>query len=158
MFCYIVHLQLFCADGEYNSMATAFFNTPERSVRSLFHNPPGVSQWGCGWVWTGLGMCVDILSILQLKHEGFEHFLSCYVVCLHVFSVCVCVHAPAKADLQLQAGSRPADRRLKCSYALERSHLWLLSQSAANAQQSVTSGQSLQWPFLVFKYGKLLIH
>uniref|UniRef100_A0A8C1RF06 Chloride channel protein n=1 Tax=Cyprinus carpio TaxID=7962 RepID=A0A8C1RF06_CYPCA len=39
--CYIAHLQLFCADGEYNSMATAFFNTPERSVRSLFHNPPG---------------------------------------------------------------------------------------------------------------------
>ncbi|XP_035254525.1 H(+)/Cl(-) exchange transporter 7 isoform X1 [Anguilla anguilla] len=34
-------LQLFCDDGEYNSMATAFFNTPERSVRSLFHNPPG---------------------------------------------------------------------------------------------------------------------
>lgn len=32
--------QLFCADGEYNSMATAFFNTPERSVRSLFHNQP----------------------------------------------------------------------------------------------------------------------
>uniref|UniRef100_A0A7N6BJM4 Chloride channel protein n=1 Tax=Anabas testudineus TaxID=64144 RepID=A0A7N6BJM4_ANATE len=34
-------LQLFCADGQYNSMATAFFNTPERSVRSLFHNQPG---------------------------------------------------------------------------------------------------------------------
>nr|XP_020453465.1 H(+)/Cl(-) exchange transporter 7 [Monopterus albus] len=34
-------LQLFCADGEYNSMAKAFFNTPERSVRSLFHNQPG---------------------------------------------------------------------------------------------------------------------
>ncbi|XP_029365139.1 H(+)/Cl(-) exchange transporter 7 isoform X3 [Echeneis naucrates] len=34
-------LQLFCADGEYNSMATAFFNTPERSVRSLFHNQAG---------------------------------------------------------------------------------------------------------------------
>ncbi|KAK2829032.1 hypothetical protein Q7C36_017022 [Tachysurus vachellii] len=34
-------LQLFCADGEYNAMATAFFNTPERSVRSLFHSPPG---------------------------------------------------------------------------------------------------------------------
>uniref|UniRef100_A0A3Q2NWB7 Chloride channel protein n=1 Tax=Fundulus heteroclitus TaxID=8078 RepID=A0A3Q2NWB7_FUNHE len=34
-------LQLFCADGEYNSMATAFFNTPERSVRSLLHNPRG---------------------------------------------------------------------------------------------------------------------
>ncbi|XP_028267048.1 H(+)/Cl(-) exchange transporter 7 isoform X2 [Parambassis ranga] len=34
-------LQLFCADGEYNSMATTFFNLPERSVRSLFHNQPG---------------------------------------------------------------------------------------------------------------------
>ncbi|KAI5097783.1 H(+)/Cl(-) exchange transporter 7 [Silurus meridionalis] len=34
-------LQLFCADGEYNAMATAFFNTPEKSVTSLFHSPPG---------------------------------------------------------------------------------------------------------------------
>uniref|UniRef100_A0A8C4PZB8 Chloride channel protein n=1 Tax=Eptatretus burgeri TaxID=7764 RepID=A0A8C4PZB8_EPTBU len=34
-------LQLFCKDGEYNSMATTFFNTPEKSVRSLFHDPPG---------------------------------------------------------------------------------------------------------------------
>ncbi|TKC51472.1 hypothetical protein EI555_020010, partial [Monodon monoceros] len=32
---------LFCADGEYNSMAAAFFNTPEKSVVSLFHDPPG---------------------------------------------------------------------------------------------------------------------
>ncbi|XP_029015556.1 H(+)/Cl(-) exchange transporter 7 isoform X2 [Betta splendens] len=37
-------LQLFCADGEYNSMATVFFNTPEKSVRSLFHNQPGTSS------------------------------------------------------------------------------------------------------------------
>ncbi|XP_017562440.1 H(+)/Cl(-) exchange transporter 7 [Pygocentrus nattereri] len=34
-------LQGFCADGEYSAMATAFFNTPERSVRSLFHSPAG---------------------------------------------------------------------------------------------------------------------
>lgn len=34
--------QLFCADGEYNSMATAFFNTPEKSVVNLFHDPPGL--------------------------------------------------------------------------------------------------------------------
>lgn len=40
-------LQLFCADGEYNSMAAAFFNTPEKSVVSLFHDPPGMcSQRG----------------------------------------------------------------------------------------------------------------
>ncbi|KAE8578748.1 hypothetical protein XENTR_v10023756 [Xenopus tropicalis] len=34
-------LQLFCADGEYNAMASAFFTTPEKSVRRLFHDPPG---------------------------------------------------------------------------------------------------------------------
>ncbi|KAM8961123.1 H(+)/Cl(-) exchange transporter 7 isoform 2-T2 [Pelodytes ibericus] len=34
-------LQLFCADGQYSAMASAFFNTPEKSVRSLFHDPPG---------------------------------------------------------------------------------------------------------------------
>uniref|UniRef100_A0A8D0B4Y4 Chloride channel protein n=1 Tax=Salvator merianae TaxID=96440 RepID=A0A8D0B4Y4_SALMN len=34
-------LQLFCPDGEYNSMAAAFFNTPEKSVVRLFHDPPG---------------------------------------------------------------------------------------------------------------------
>ncbi|KAM6352213.1 H(+)/Cl(-) exchange transporter 7 isoform 2-T2 [Alca torda] len=39
-------LQLFCADGEYNSMATAFFNTPEKSVVNLFHDPPGPFQPG----------------------------------------------------------------------------------------------------------------
>ncbi|KTF86100.1 hypothetical protein cypCar_00015400 [Cyprinus carpio] len=45
----ISNLTLFCADGEYNSMATAFFNTPERSVRSLFHNPPAsrFGAWKC---------------------------------------------------------------------------------------------------------------
>ncbi|KAM3826954.1 H(+)/Cl(-) exchange transporter 7 isoform 3-T3 [Vipera latastei] len=34
-------LQLFCPDGQYNSMAAAFFNTPEKSVVRLFHDPPG---------------------------------------------------------------------------------------------------------------------
>ncbi|XP_056393076.1 H(+)/Cl(-) exchange transporter 7 isoform X1 [Hyla sarda] len=34
-------LQLFCADGEYNAMASAFFSTPETSVRRLFHDPAG---------------------------------------------------------------------------------------------------------------------
>ncbi|KAM9304915.1 H(+)/Cl(-) exchange transporter 7 [Gastrophryne carolinensis] len=34
-------LQLFCADGEYNAMASAFFTTPETSVRRLFHDPAG---------------------------------------------------------------------------------------------------------------------
>ncbi|XP_018414110.1 PREDICTED: H(+)/Cl(-) exchange transporter 7 [Nanorana parkeri] len=34
-------LQLFCPDGQYNAMASAFFTTPESSVRRLFHDPPG---------------------------------------------------------------------------------------------------------------------
>lgn len=44
----LLTLQLFCADGEYNSMAAAFFNTPERSVVSLFHDPPGVPAGAAG--------------------------------------------------------------------------------------------------------------
>ncbi|XP_069762779.1 H(+)/Cl(-) exchange transporter 7 [Narcine bancroftii] len=34
-------LQMFCSDGEYNVIATTFFNTPEKSVCSLFHDSPG---------------------------------------------------------------------------------------------------------------------
>ncbi|CAH1794618.1 unnamed protein product [Owenia fusiformis] len=34
-------LQLYCEDGQYNSMATLWFQTPEESVKSLFHNHPG---------------------------------------------------------------------------------------------------------------------
>lgn len=32
--------QLYCADGEYNVLASIWFQTPEASVRSLFHDPP----------------------------------------------------------------------------------------------------------------------
>ncbi|CAF0794612.1 unnamed protein product [Brachionus calyciflorus] len=34
-------VQLFCDDGQYNAMSGLFFQTPENSLRSLFHNPPG---------------------------------------------------------------------------------------------------------------------
>jgi chloride channel 7 len=34
-------VQLFCDDGQYNAMSGLFFQTPEKSVRSLFHDPPG---------------------------------------------------------------------------------------------------------------------
>ncbi|CAK1547079.1 unnamed protein product [Leptosia nina] len=36
-----VPLQLFCADGEYNTMAAIWFQTPEASVRSFLHDPLG---------------------------------------------------------------------------------------------------------------------
>lgn len=39
-------LQFFCCDGEYNTMATLLFTTPESSVKSLFHDPPGSYSTG----------------------------------------------------------------------------------------------------------------
>jgi chloride channel 7 len=33
-------LQLYCPDGQYNVLASIWFQTPEASVRSLFHDPP----------------------------------------------------------------------------------------------------------------------
>lgn len=34
-------VQLYCDDGEYNAVAAIWFQTPEASVRSLFHDPAG---------------------------------------------------------------------------------------------------------------------
>lgn len=34
-------LQLFCEDNEYNAAAALWFQTPEASVKALFHDPPG---------------------------------------------------------------------------------------------------------------------
>ena len=32
---------MFCGDGEYNAVAALWFQTPEASVRSFLHDPPG---------------------------------------------------------------------------------------------------------------------
>ena len=34
-------MQFFCHDGEYSAMGTLVFNTPEESVKNLFHTPFG---------------------------------------------------------------------------------------------------------------------
>jgi chloride channel 7 len=34
-------IQLFCKDNEYNAAAALWFQTPEATVKSLFHDPPG---------------------------------------------------------------------------------------------------------------------
>ncbi|CAG0882457.1 unnamed protein product [Darwinula stevensoni] len=34
-------IQMFCGDGEYNTLGALWFQTPEASVRSFFHDPPG---------------------------------------------------------------------------------------------------------------------
>lgn len=35
-----ISFQLYCEDGQYNVLASIWFQTPEASVRSLFHDPP----------------------------------------------------------------------------------------------------------------------
>lgn len=37
-------VQLFCKDNEYNAVAALWFQTPEASVKALFHDPPGSHQ------------------------------------------------------------------------------------------------------------------
>ncbi|KAH9513089.1 H(+)/Cl(-) exchange transporter 7 [Bulinus truncatus] len=39
-------VQFFCKDGEYSSTARLFFDTPEATVKHLFHNIPGTYQLG----------------------------------------------------------------------------------------------------------------
>lgn len=34
-------VQLFCKDNEYNAGVALWFQTPEASVKALFHDPPG---------------------------------------------------------------------------------------------------------------------
>ena len=34
-------VQMMCGDSEYNVMSSLFFQTPEKSVESMFHDPPG---------------------------------------------------------------------------------------------------------------------
>ena len=34
-------IQMYCDDGEFNELGAIWFQTPEQSVRSLFHDPPG---------------------------------------------------------------------------------------------------------------------
>nr|XP_010595736.1 H(+)/Cl(-) exchange transporter 7 isoform X3 [Loxodonta africana] len=64
-------LQLFCADGEYNSMAAAFFNTPEKSVVSLFHDPPDPGKYALMGAAAQLGGIVQMtLSLTVIMMEA----------------------------------------------------------------------------------------
>lgn len=46
-------VQLFCPDGQYNTMATIVFSTPEQAVRNLFHSEIGTYK-----AWSLLGFCI----------------------------------------------------------------------------------------------------
>ncbi|XP_026973694.1 H(+)/Cl(-) exchange transporter 7 isoform X1 [Sagmatias obliquidens] len=78
-------LQLFCADGEYNSMAAAFFNTPEKSVVSLFHDPPAPP--GVESVWQALASALSAGSYNPMTLGLFTlvyFFLACWTYGLTV--------------------------------------------------------------------------
>lgn len=38
---------MFCPDGEFNAVAAMWFQTPEASVRALFHDQPGKPRSPC---------------------------------------------------------------------------------------------------------------
>jgi len=37
-------VQMYCSEGQYNAVASLWFQTPESSVRSLFHDPKGIQH------------------------------------------------------------------------------------------------------------------
>ena len=37
-------VRMYCKEGEYSAVAALWFQTPEKSVRSLFHDPKGIYQ------------------------------------------------------------------------------------------------------------------
>ncbi|XP_037948241.1 H(+)/Cl(-) exchange transporter 7 [Teleopsis dalmanni] len=60
-------VQLFCDDNEYNAVAALWFQTPEATVRALFHDPPGSHK-------------ILTLTIFTIIY----YFLSCFTFGLNV--------------------------------------------------------------------------
>lgn len=83
-------VQLYCNDGEYNAVAAIWFQTPEASVRSLFHDPAGSHKlvsllvFVCLYfllsTWTfGLAVSVGLFIPTLLTGAGWGRLLA---VCL----------------------------------------------------------------------------
>ncbi|KAL7051504.1 hypothetical protein ACKWTF_004484 [Chironomus riparius] len=71
-------VQLFCEDNEYNAAAALWFQTPESSVRSLFHDPPGSHKI------TTLMVFVPIYFFLSNITYGLMVSLGIFIPCLLV--------------------------------------------------------------------------
>lgn len=69
-------VQLFCGDNEYNAAAALWFQTPESSVKSLFHDPPGSHQI------TTLLVFVPIYFFLSNITYGLNVSLGIFIPCL----------------------------------------------------------------------------
>ncbi|CRL03045.1 CLUMA_CG016418, isoform A [Clunio marinus] len=71
-------VQLFCEDNEYNAAAALWFQTPEASVKSLFHDPPGSHRVAT------LLMFVPIYFFLSNITYGLNVSLGIFIPCLLV--------------------------------------------------------------------------
>jgi len=71
-------LQLFCEDNEYNAAAALWYQTPEATLKSLFHDPPGSHQ-----IVTLLAF-VPIYFVLSNITYGLNVSLGIFIPCLLV--------------------------------------------------------------------------
>lgn len=71
-------IQLFCNDNEYNAAASLWFQTPESSVKSLFHDPPGSHKI------VTLLVFVPIYFFLSNITYGLNVSLGIFIPCLLV--------------------------------------------------------------------------
>ncbi|CAG7629207.1 unnamed protein product [Allacma fusca] len=88
-------IQMYCGDGQYSAIGAIWFQTPEASVRSLFHDPPGSHRltsiliffclYFCLSIWTyGLSVSSGLFIPALLTGAawgrvvgmGMEHFFS----------------------------------------------------------------------------------
>lgn len=66
-------VQLFCADNEYNAVTALWFQTPEATVKSLFHDPPGSHQI------TTVAVFVTIYYLLSCLTFGLNVSLGIFI-------------------------------------------------------------------------------
>jgi chloride channel 7 len=69
-------VQLFCEDNQYNAAAALWFQTPESSVKSMFHDPPGSHQIST------LIVFVPIYFFLSNITYGLNVSLGIFIPCL----------------------------------------------------------------------------
>lgn len=69
-------VQLFCEDNEYNAAAALWFQTPESSVKALFHDPAGSHQM------ITLAVFVPIYFFLSNITYGLNVSLGIFIPCL----------------------------------------------------------------------------
>jgi len=83
-------IQMYCNDGQYHVLGAIWFQTPEQSVRSLFHDPPGSHRLAtlgiffviyyllCCWTY-GLSVSSGIFIPLLLTGAAWGRFVGAFL-------------------------------------------------------------------------------